>query len=217
MYDVAPWASLYASYSRSFVPTVGTSFDGTPFEPETGEQAEAGIKADLLNRRLSATLAVYELRRQNVTTADPDNPGFSIQTGEQRARGIELDLAGDLSPAWKLLGSAAYTDATLTKDNTFTPGNRIQGVPRLSSSVWLTHEVRSGEWKGFGVGAGLFAAGEREGGLANSYRVPGYTRADASLFYRGNGDAKRFRPRDRSLDDARDATSPPPSPYRSIE
>ena len=46
-----------------------------------GGQAEAGIKADLLNRRLSATLAVYELRRQNVTTADPDNPGFSIQTG----------------------------------------------------------------------------------------------------------------------------------------
>ena len=92
-----------------------------------GRQAEAGIKADLLNRRLSATLAVYELRRQNVTTADPDNPGFSIQTCEQRARGIELDLAGDLSPAWKLLGSAAYTDATLTKDNTVTPGNRIQG------------------------------------------------------------------------------------------
>ena len=60
-------------------------------------------------------------------------------------------------------------------------------MPRLSGSVWLTHEVRSGEWKGFGVGAGLFAAGEREGGLANSYRVPGYTRADASLFYRGNG------------------------------
>ena len=80
-----------------------------------------------MNRRLSATLAVYELRRQNVTTADPDNPGFSIQTCEQRARGIELDLAGDLSPAWKLLGSAAYTDATPTKDNTFTPGNRIQG------------------------------------------------------------------------------------------
>ena len=44
MYDVAPWASLYASYSRSFVPTVGTSFDGTPFEPETGDRLRRGSR-----------------------------------------------------------------------------------------------------------------------------------------------------------------------------
>jgi iron complex outermembrane receptor protein len=187
MYDVTPWASLYTSYSRSFKPVAGTTRSGAPFDPERGEQVEAGIKADLLNRRLGATLAVYEITRQNVTTRDPADLTQSIQTGEQRARGVELDIAGDLGSGWNLLASAAYTDAVLTQDNTFTPGNRIQGVPRYSGSLWATREIRGGDWKGFGFGAGVFAAGKREGDLNNSYQVPGYTRADASLHYRSDG------------------------------
>lgn len=187
MYDLTSHTSLYTAYSRSFTPTSGTGFDGTPFEPETGEQIEAGIKTDLLDRRLSATLALYELTRQNLTTADPNNPGFSIQTGEQRARGVEVDVYGDFGSGWSLIASAAYTDAELTEDNTFTPGNRIQGVPRYSGSLWVTRDVQAGDWRGFGVGAGLFAADEREGDLANTYRVPGYARVDASVFYRGDG------------------------------
>lgn len=187
MYDVTPWASLYTSYSRSFKPVSGTAFDGTPFEPETGEQVEAGIKADLLDRRLGVTLAVFDLTRQNVTTADPVNSGFSVQTGEQRSRGVELDLAGDLGSGWNLIASAAATSAEITQDNRFAVGNRIQGVPRTSGSLWVTHEIRGGDWKGFGFGAGVFAAGKREGDLNNSFRVPGYARVDASLFYRGDG------------------------------
>ena len=183
MFDLTPRASLYASYSRSFKPVTGTTFGGAPFEPETGNQVEVGIKAEFLERRLGATLALYELARQNVTTADPANAGFSVQTGEQRARGLELDLIGDLGSGWNVIASGAYTDAVLTKDNRFTVGNRIQGVPRVSGSLWLTREI----WKGFGAGGGFFAAGSREGDLANSFRVPGYARADASLFYRGSG------------------------------
>ena len=74
-----------------------------------------------------------------------------------------------------------------TTDNRFAVGNRIQGVPRASGSLWMTREFRSGDWKGFGFGAGVFAASKREGDLNNSYRVPGYARVDASLFYRGDG------------------------------
>lgn len=183
MYDLTRRASLYVSYSRSFKPVAGTTFEGAPFQPERGEQAEAGLKADFLDRRLGVTLALYELVRQNVTTADPANPGFSVQTGEQRARGVELDVAGDLGSGWNVLASGAYTEAEITQDNRFAVGNRIQGVPRSSGSLWVTREI----WKGFGLGGGFFAAGERSGDLANSFRVPGYVRADASLFYRGNG------------------------------
>lgn len=187
MYDLTPWASLYANYSQSFKPVSGTTFGGTPFQPESGKGVEAGIKADFLDRRLGATLAVYELTRQNITTADPANAGFSVQTGEQRARGVELDLAGDLGSGWNLIASAAATSAEITKDNRFAVGNRIQGVPRTSGSLWVTREIRSGDWQGFGFGTGIFAASKREGDLNNSFRVPGYARLDASLFYRGKG------------------------------
>jgi outer membrane receptor protein involved in Fe transport len=176
--------SLYASYARSLFPQLGATFEGTPFEPERGEQYEAGVKAELLNRRLTATLALFQLTRQNVLTDDPANPDFSIQTGEQRSRGIELDLAGQILPGWQVIASGAYTDAEITKDNVFPVGNRFAGVPTLSGSVWSIYEIGTGGLKGFGFGAGIFAAGRREGDLDNSFEVPGYVQTDATVYYR---------------------------------
>ncbi|WP_016877896.1 TonB-dependent siderophore receptor, partial [Chlorogloeopsis fritschii] len=97
---IAP-ISLYASYARSFAPTIGISATGEAFQPERGTQYEVGIKADV-NERLSATLAFYDLTRSNVTTDDPDNPNFSVQTGEQRSQGIELDISGEILPGWNI-------------------------------------------------------------------------------------------------------------------
>ena len=58
--------SIYASYTESFNPTLGQSVSGDVFEPERGNQIEVGLKADMLDGRLSATLAYYQLRRTNV-------------------------------------------------------------------------------------------------------------------------------------------------------
>jgi iron complex outermembrane receptor protein len=69
--------ALYASYSRSFLQSVGTAFDNTLFEPERGNQYEVGIKSDWLENRLSTTLAFYQITRTNVLTEDPLNPNFS--------------------------------------------------------------------------------------------------------------------------------------------
>ena len=88
VYQPIPEISLYGSYTRSFQPVTGRSFDGDLFQPERGTQYELGLKADITNR-LSANLAFYDLTRTNVGTADLVNPSFSIQTGEQRSRGIE--------------------------------------------------------------------------------------------------------------------------------
>ncbi len=69
-------------------------------------QYEVGIKADL-NDKVSALLAFYDLTRANVSTPDPRDTRFSIQTGEQRSRGIEFDLSGEISPGWNIFTSAA--------------------------------------------------------------------------------------------------------------
>lgn len=78
----------YVSYSESFTPLSGTTFDGTPFKPETGTQYEVGVKFHPRGTKMRFGAAVYDLRRQNVTTADPDHPGRSIQTGEVTSRGL---------------------------------------------------------------------------------------------------------------------------------
>lgn len=184
VYQPTDSLSLYASYSRSFLQSVGTAFDNALFQPERGTQYEVGIKADWLDRRLSTTLALYQITRSNVLTADPANPNFSIQTGEQRSRGIELDIAGEILPGWKIAAGYAYTDARITEDNTFAVGNRINNVPEHAVSLWTTYEIQTGSLKGLGFGLGLFYVGERQGDLDNSFEVPSYTRTDATLFYR---------------------------------
>ncbi|MHC5732149.1 MAG: TonB-dependent receptor domain-containing protein, partial [Nostoc sp.] len=75
--------SLYFSYATSFVSQLGADAEGNPFDPERGRQFEVGIKADLIPKQLSTTVAAYQIKKQNVLVTDPQNPDFSIQTGEQ--------------------------------------------------------------------------------------------------------------------------------------
>lgn len=183
VYQPIPPISLYASYSRSFNQAIGTTFDNALFTPEKGTQYEVGIKADLTNK-VAATLAFYNLTRSNVLTPDPRNTRFSIQTGEQRSRGIELDIAGELLPGWNVIASYAYTDATVTADNRFAIGNRLVNIPQHSASLWTTYSIQKGSLQGLGVGLGLYYVGDRSGDLDNTFELPNYLRTDAAIFYR---------------------------------
>ncbi|HIK06879.1 MAG TPA: TonB-dependent siderophore receptor [Trichormus sp. M33_DOE_039] len=180
--------SLYASYSRSFLPSTGRSLDGELFQPERGTQYEVGIKADLTDR-LSATLAFFELTRSNVATTDPRDPDFSIQVGEQRSRGIEFDISGEILPGWNIIASYGLTDAIVTKDNDLPVGDRLNNVPQHSASLWTTYEISSGSLQGLGFGLGLFYVSDRQGTLPNTFELPSYVRTDATIFYK----RERFR------------------------
>ncbi|MBF2051694.1 MAG: TonB-dependent siderophore receptor [Elainella sp. C42_A2020_010] len=188
VYQPIPAVSLYASYSRSFLPVVGRTADGSLFRPERGTQYEIGVKADL-NNQLAATLALYDLTRSNVETADLENPDFSIQTGEQRSQGIEFNLAGEILPGWNVIGGYAYTDARITEDNTFAVGNHISNVPQHAFNLWTSYQLQEGNFRGLGVGLGLFFVGDRPGDLDNSFEIPSYLRTDAAIFY----ERDRFR------------------------
>ncbi|WP_164867917.1 TonB-dependent siderophore receptor [Rhodovarius crocodyli] len=174
--------AFFAGWSQSFVPQLGAGANNVGFKPETGEQYEAGIRVDL-RPGLTATLAAFSIRRQNVLTADPVNTGFSVQTGTQRSRGIELDVAGEILPGWRVFASAAYLDAVVLADTTYASGRQLTGVPRWSASLWNSYEFQNGPLRGLNLGAGLFAVSGRAGDLNNSYRVGGYTRIDLSASY----------------------------------
>ncbi|OKH28346.1 TonB-dependent receptor [Chroogloeocystis siderophila] len=176
--------SLYASYSRSFTPNFGVTVDQARLDPERGTQYELGIRGEFFNSRLISNLAVYEITKSNVATGDPDNPGFSINIGEQRSRGIELDVIGEILPGWNIIAAYAYTDAEITESTDFEVGNRPSNVPKHSGSLWTTYEIQSGNLQGLGFGIGLFFIGERQGNLANDYQLPSYVRTDAAIYYR---------------------------------
>jgi iron complex outermembrane receptor protein len=190
VYQPSKNVSLYASYSQSFRPSIGRNSNNEPFEPTRGTQYEVGVKADFLDGKLSTTLAAYTLTKTNVLTPDPDpdlaRQGFSVQVGEQRSRGIELDVTGEISPGWNIVASYALTDTQVTKDNSIPSivGNRFQGIPQHQASLWTTYTIQKGDLQGLGFGLGLFYVGERQSDLENSFQVGDYLRTDAALYYR---------------------------------
>jgi iron complex outermembrane receptor protein len=187
VYQPSETTSLYASWSNSFSPEFfSRNRTGQPFQPLTGEQFEIGVKQGFFDNRLSTTLALYQLTRQNVLTTDPEDPDFSIQTGEQKSRGVEIDIAGEILPGWKIIATYAYTDAFVSEDETIPIGNGLSNVPEHSASLWTTYEIQSGNLQGLGFGAGLVFADEREVQLPNTIQLPSYVRADAAIFYRRN-------------------------------
>ncbi|NDJ17707.1 TonB-dependent siderophore receptor [Myxacorys almedinensis] len=181
--------SLYASFSRSFEPNIGLSFARDPFQPSRGTQYEVGVKADL-NSRLSTTLALYDITRSNVLTADPVNADFSVQTGEQRSRGVELSLAGEILPGWKVFAGYAYNDSRITQSNVAAEvGKRFQRTGPHAASLWTTYEMQKGDLQGLGFGLGLFYVSDRAGDNANTFELPSYLTTDAAIFYKKD----RFR------------------------
>ena len=193
--------TLYASYTNSFKPQTDNVLGATNPPPETGVQYEVGARYDLVPQALTVSAAAFRIVRQNVSVSDPINTGFSLITGEQRSDGVEVDIAGEILPGWKIIGGLGYLDAKVTKDTTFAVGNRLAGVPEFSGSLWSTYQVQTGALRGLGLGFGATYVGSRFGDLNNSFKVGAYTRLDAAIFY--DFDRFRFAVNARNLTDAR--------------
>jgi iron complex outermembrane recepter protein len=175
--------SLYASYSRSFVPNSAIQADGSLIEPTRGNQYEVGIRAEL-NPRLAANLAFYEITKTNIATTDPNNDAFSIPLGEQRSNGIEFDLSGEILPGLNIIAAYSYTNAEISESTDYPVGNKIPAVPRNKASLWATYEFQKGNLQGLGLGLGLFYLDARQGDLDNSFELPSFVRTDAAIYYR---------------------------------
>ncbi len=186
VYQPVDTLSFYTSYATSFMPQSGLGEGNTPLDPEKGWQIEAGVKADLIPDRLSATFSVFQITKNNVAVSVAGED-YSRLTGQQRSRGFEVDMTGEITSGWKVIGSLGYLDAEVTKDGDVSIiGNRLIGTPHWSGSLWTTYEFQEGKLEGLKLGTGITAIGKRYGDLENSFFVDGYYRLDASVSYKIN-------------------------------
>ncbi|HET7605374.1 MAG TPA: TonB-dependent siderophore receptor [Sphingomicrobium sp.] len=180
-----PDLSLYASYSRSYLPQSGDQFssldaDRAVLEPERFDNREIGAKWEILDGLL-ATAALYRLDRSNTRAADPLDPTRIVLTGKQRSRGVELGLERSVTSRW--LMSAGYTlqDAEITETTSAAPaGRKVPLVPRHSFSLWNRYDVTPQ----LGIGLGVIARSKSYASISNAVKLPGYARVDAALYYR---------------------------------
>lgn len=186
--DLVPGVALYAGYATAFRAAFGfVGLPGDPPKPESSTNIEAGLKFAARSVGLSGTIAAFDQTHDNVATPapPPNNLFYSVQTGQQRAQGVEADFVWEPIPALSLLANYAYTDATVTKDDNIPSqvGNELPRVPRNSGRVAFRYRVLNGNAKGLSFGAGVTALSARQDTLPNTISAPGYAMVDAQAAY----------------------------------
>jgi iron complex outermembrane receptor protein len=183
--------SPYFSYSESFEPTSGATKEGKPFDPSRGKQYEAGVKYVPKDMPVVLTAAVYQLTKNKNLTSDPNDPTglYSVQSGEIRSRGIELEAKAAVNANINVTAAYSYTDAEYTEDTIF-KGKRPAEVPRNQASLWTDYTFYDTALSGLTVGAGVRYTGSTVSYYKNdaakkndAFNVGGYTVADAMVKY----------------------------------
>lgn len=173
----------YLSWSQSFEPETGVNRLGERLQPTRGEQTETGMRWQVPGRDLMLSAALYQITQTNVSVSDPVDPNFSVQQGEVRSRGLELEARGSVTDSLSLILTYAYTDARTTLSSPLTPdqqGKRTGNVPYNQASLWADYDFA--KLPGLSAGFGVRYIGEMTAAYADA-SIPAYTLLDATAAY----------------------------------
>lgn len=113
VYDFTSALSAYASYTTIFQPNSSRDQSGRVLDPQDGNAYELGLKGAWFDNRLNASAAVYEIRKNNLPVPDggltPMGDDSYVATDHTKARGWEVEVAGEILPGWSLQGGYART------------------------------------------------------------------------------------------------------------
>jgi iron complex outermembrane recepter protein len=182
-----PQVTLYATYGESFrFETSGRPVFGTEkrLDPITGVLTEVGAKTRFFDGKLSVDLEVYELSREGIVIADPNNTGFVLQTGLEETKGYAISFSTAPVSGLTLFGGYGYTDArVVSAQNAIEVGRRMRGVPKNSYSIFANYRVQDGPFQRLGIGAGLRWMDERPGNTNTTLSFDGYSLVNANVSY----------------------------------
>lgn len=177
--------SVYASYieglSQGPTPSGNVTNPDKLFPPVKSKQFETGVKLDL--GRFGFTASLFQITQPSgITVANTiGNPTFKMD-GEQRNRGVELNIFGELSSNVRILGGAAWTEAKLTKtEGGINDGRDAPGVPRRQANLGL--EWDPGLLPGLTLSGRVIATSRQYLDAGNSMSIPGWSRLDLGARY----------------------------------
>ncbi|GAB3220006.1 TonB-dependent siderophore receptor [Spirosoma arcticum] len=191
VYALTPSTNFYATYNQGFqviAPGSAAFLDANPPKPITSRLLEVGAKSEWFDKRLLTTLSLYNLEQDNVVVNanNPARPDQVTQRGQERARGAEFEVVGNLLPNLSVLLGYAYNEAIISRDN----NERLVGLtkenaPRHASTSWIKYTL-TGKLNGLG-----FALGHSHNSVRNGFRdaqlvsviLPGYVVFNAMAYY----------------------------------
>jgi iron complex outermembrane receptor protein len=175
----------YVSYATSYNPIIGLNATNQLFLPETGQQAEIGVKVEPKGFDGYFTAALFDLKRQNVPSAATGAiVTLQNQTGEVTSRGIELEAVANATKELKLIG--AFTAYHIFNSKDIDPtviGLVPTNTPSTLISGWADYTFKDGPLVGFGFGGGVRYVGSSWADAANTLEVPSVVLGDLALHY----------------------------------
>jgi iron complex outermembrane receptor protein len=187
IYNFDSGLAPYVSYATSYNPVVGLNFSsGQLLLPETGQQTEVGLKFQPNGFNGHFGLALFDLKRQNVLTTNPNSipPNLQMQNGEWTSRGIELEAVANPLPGLKLVAAFTTYDIFVSKDlNPALIGKAPTATPQALASGWVDYTFQSGPLTGFGLGGGVRYIGGSFADNINTLPVPSVVLGDATIHY----------------------------------
>ncbi|SFD15120.1 iron complex outermembrane recepter protein [Chitinophaga sp. CF118] len=194
--------SVFANYMNAFInvnPRETSDKDGNStgmksFKPEHANQWEFGVKTNLLDDKLSATISVYDIRVADRVVPLVDNKNDYRQGGKVSSKGIEFEMSAHLLPGLNLIAGYSHNEIKNLEGSStdfYTEPGRAPGGqgPSDLANLWATYKITEGKLKNFGLGLGGNYAGEYkviDNSVTGVFNLPGYTLINGSVFYNSN-------------------------------
>lgn len=189
VYKPAANLSLFANRIQGLVQGPTAPVDATIvnsgeiFAPYKSTQYEVGGK--LAVGRFNTSLAVYQTRQPSAY-AVPIATGSSLQRygvfGEQRNRGIELSVDGELAQGLRIIAGGSINDARLRNTAGGTnDGNRAQGVPTYLANANVEWDLPF--FPGATLTGRIVQTGKQAVNATNTLQIPAWTRFDLGARY----------------------------------
>ncbi|BAV66185.1 TonB-dependent receptor [Sphingobium cloacae] len=209
-----PEMSIYAAFGNSRLPSKASVDGGCSLpnpitglngncnlKPETTRNYEIGVKAELFDRQLLLTAALFRNDRNSIKLASGD-PALPDQTldGKQRVEGLSLGASGNITPNWTISANYMYLKSKVRQGVSNyclahpgpdcgnsaafpdpTAGSLLQNTPKHSGSLFTTYRLPFGLELGYGLTyQGRFLLNypnnsQLQAGAYVPYRVPSYT------------------------------------------
>lgn len=149
--------ALYASYTSIFEPQPLRTMAGDYLDPLRGKALEAGVKADYLDGQLQASAAVFHIRQENLA----EYAGYVGDFEERykpvagvRSRGVELQVAGRITPAWNVNASYTYAHIRSADGQPVFGSQLMTTLPAHTARLFTTYRLpgAASAWK---IGGGV--------------------------------------------------------------
>ncbi|WP_082523739.1 TonB-dependent siderophore receptor [Ensifer sp. Root31] len=174
----------YVSYSTAFLPALGASRPGMPFEAQRAEQYEIGVKFEPPGGWGMITVSLFDLTLENGLTPDPASSLYSVQTGKQRVRGLELEGKYEITPEFDVLASYSYSDSEVVQStNAAARGREMLRSPEHQGSAWINYRPSAIEGLSLSAGVRMTSSYQTDATYRDDLRIPSRVLVDIGAAY----------------------------------